>query len=518
VTAAVRRPPLLPRPLAEEINSLNPAQRRAVLAESNTVVVAGPGAGKTRLLVAKAAYLTSTEIHAPQRVACVTFGIKAAEEIRRRLRAVYSGAGQSVTCATVHAFCLAEILTPFASIAGHPPTAAQSVLDTAGQFDLRVHAYDQAGLSENPRWTEYRDMACRRALFAGEPVTGFGNQVVAAAQAYDRLLADAGKLDFEAMVGRSLQILHDRPTIRRIVAARFSWFLIDEYQDLDPVLHGIVTTLRDAGVRIFAVGDPDQSIHGFTGSDPRHLIELSQDPQFYVERLQINYRAGHVLVDAAARVLGEDRGYQPRDRSEAGILDHQLVLGGIPKHAQRTVHIATDLIAAGVAPHDIAVLYPRNRKKAPLRDWLVDAFDAANLPVATERAQPWPRGRIVAFLQKIANWQLGRQPSRAHPAAARFDELADDYAALRTLSWHHVNERLAARVDLWQAVAPAVAPTKTSQPGSPDSTRHSTSRPCFCGARTPKRQRPCANYAAHAGPRPPSSSSPVTSKPSAKSS
>ena len=157
-------------------------------------------------------------------------------------------------------------------------------------------------------------------------------------------------------------------------------------------------------------------------------------------------------------MLGEDRGYQANDRSDPGILDHQPVPGGIPKHAQRTAHIVTDLIAAGIAPHEIAVLYPRNRKKIPLRDWLVNAFDAANLPVATERAQPWPRGRIVAFLQKIANWQLSRQTSRAHPTAARFDELADDYAALRTLSWHHVNERLAARVDLWQAVVPAVNP------------------------------------------------------------
>jgi DNA helicase II / ATP-dependent DNA helicase PcrA len=435
VTAILDRPLLLPAPLAREINALSAAQRRAVVSMNHTVVLAGPGAGKTRLLVAKAAHLTFTQVHAPQRVGCLTFGAKAAEQIRRRLHSLRSGGSRNVTCATVHSFCLTEILTPFAVIAGLPPVAAGSVIDASRQDLLRQRAYDQAGLPDDPRWNEHRDVACRRALFAGE-TPRFDPRVIAAAKAYDQMLAQDCTLDFEAMVGRSLQILRDRPAVSRLIAARFPWLLVDEYQDMGPVLHGIVTTLRDAGVQIFAVGDPDQSIHGFTGSDPRYLLELADDSAFHTEPLHINYRAGQALVSAAAIVLGEDRGYTAHDQTAGGVLDHRPVVGGITGHARHAVRVIKELTDAGVAPHQIAVLYPRNRKNAPLRDWLLDALSDGGIAVAGERAQTWPRARIVALLQKIASWQLSRRASQPQHAQIRFDELADDYAAMRATSWH----------------------------------------------------------------------------------
>lgn len=449
-----QRPLLLPPTIAKEIRSLNDAQRRSVLAESHTVVLAGPGAGKTRVLVAKAAYLAAAEVHEPQRVACVTFSTKAADEIRQRLRSLYSIADRAVSCATVHSFCLHDILIPFASISGYPPVSAQSVLDDDDRFHMRVRAYREAGLSEDPRYSESRDIACRRAIFAGEPVDRFNPQVVAAARIYDRLLIEAGVLDFEAMVGRSLQILRERSTVRQLVSTRFPWLVVDEYQDLGPVMHGIVATLRDAGTRIFAVGDPDQSIHAFTGSDPRYLVALSQDSQFTVERLRINYRSGHILVDAAAKVLGEDRGYEAYSADHnPGVLDYQTVVGGISQHADHVAKLAASLIFSDVSPHDIGVLYARNRKRAPIRDWLVSAFEKYDLPFNVENGRPWPRGRICSFLQNAASWQLSIKGGVNRKPASSFDELVETYTALRAVSWHHPSERFAARVALWEALA-----------------------------------------------------------------
>ncbi|MFI7438699.1 ATP-dependent helicase [Nonomuraea indica] len=456
-----QRPTLLPPTVADEIKSLNDAQRRAVLAKSHTVVLAGPGAGKTRILVAKAAYLATTEVTDPQRVACVTFATKAAEEIRQRLRALYAIADRIVSCATVHSFCLHEILIPFASIAGYPPVSPRSVIDEDDQFTMRVRAYREAGLYEDPRYSEFRDIACRRAIFAGESADRFGPQAVMAARIYDDLLMQAGVLDFEAMVGRSLQILRERPMVRHLIKTRFPWLVIDEYQDLGPVMHGIVAVLRDTGTHIFAVGDPDQSIHGFTGSDPRYLVALAEDPQFHVEPLKINYRSGHVLVDAAAKVLGEDRGYEAHSEHNPGVIDYQIVAGGIREHADHVAKLAASLIYSDVSPHEIGVLYPRNRKKAPIRDWLVSALAKYGLPFHAENSRPWPRGRICGFLQKVASWQLTMKSGMGTKPASSFDELVETYTALRAVSWHHPSERLAARVALWETLAGWDRPEET---------------------------------------------------------
>jgi DNA helicase-2/ATP-dependent DNA helicase PcrA len=416
------------------------------------VILAGPGAGKTRLLVAKAAYLASHEIDPPQRVACLTFATEAAEEIRRRLRALHPDSIQIATCSTVHAFCLSEILTPFSAAAGFPPIAAHSVIDATQQQALRIRAYDEARITDDPRFSSDRDIACRRALFSGQGIDRFSHDVVYAARFYDRMLADSGLLDFESMVGRALQLLRERPTLCRIVASRFPWLLVDEYQDLGPVLHSIVTVLQGLGVHIFAVGDADQSIHGFTGSDPRYLLELADRRDFRITRLHVNYRSGHVIVDAAARVLGEDRGYRPSDGAGPGLLDHQPVPGGITRQAQHTAVVVSRLIAEGALPHEISVLYARNRRRYPICDWIVEELNNNALPLLHERARKWPHGRIVRFLQRLASWQVDRQAGRGMNSIVRFDDLAEAYSTLRSVSWHRTSERLAARVKLWDAL------------------------------------------------------------------
>ncbi|SQD95027.1 putative UvrD/REP helicase [Parafrankia sp. Ea1.12] len=453
-------PLLLPPRLADEISSLNPEQKRAVLAESHTVVLAGPGAGKTKMLVSKAAYVSFAKIHDPQRVACMTFASKAAEEIRKRLRMIHPAASRAVICDTVHAFCLAEILKPFSVIAGYPPVSDQSVINADRQSALRVSAYSQAGLKDDPRWNEDRDTSCRRAIYADESLAKFAPRVIAAMQAYDKLLEEEGVLDFEAMVGRSLQILRDRAAVRRLVVARFPWLLVDEYQDLGPVLHAIVGMLRAAGARIFAVGDPDQCIHGFIGSDPRYLVELSQDPEFLVEQLEINYRTGQILIDAAIRVLGMERNYRAHDVTNVGTLNFRPVPTGPTDHGKHTARAVVDLVESGVPPHEIGILYSRNRKKAPVRDWLADALRSEGISTATERGISWPRARTVTFLQKIASWQLARAKGRSTSDGLRFEELADEFARLRATSLHRINERLAARVDLWHAIARVTDPNE----------------------------------------------------------
>src|SRR5581483_7395796 len=99
--------------------------------------------------------------------------------------------------------------------------------------------------------------------------------------------------------------------VRRCIRARFPILAVDEYQDLGVPLHRIVMALCfGAGVRLFAVGDPDQSIYGFAGAKPDLLRKLSDDPRVEKVQLRFNYRSGQRIIDASEVALGEQRGYQ----------------------------------------------------------------------------------------------------------------------------------------------------------------------------------------------------------------
>ena len=222
VSGALQQRILLPRPLAEEINCLSNDQRRAVIYPSDAVLLAGRGAGKTRVLVAKAAFLTCAEIPPPQRVGCVTFGNQAAEEIRRRLRSLNPALTRTVTCSTLHSFCLSEILTPFRWSRGYAPITSRSVISLA-RSRIACGSKPMTGSAwlKISRWTEHRDIACRRTLFAGEPTSRFASDVVAAARTYDRMLLETGVPDFEAMVGAACSCcgsVHPSPVSLRLVS------------------------------------------------------------------------------------------------------------------------------------------------------------------------------------------------------------------------------------------------------------------------------------------------------------
>src|SRR5438874_1011238 len=158
--------------------------------------------------------------------------------------------------------------------------------------------------------------------FGGEGTSDFDDRNVLNARYYERALDHYSLIDFGGMVGLGFQFIRDHDWIRSVIVARFPWLIVDEYQDLGGPLHAIVTTLMDrAGMNVFAVGDPDQTIYDFTGADPRYLKELSERADFKSIRLRFNYRSGRRLIAAGQAALSpeEPREYEPDpERTDQG--------------------------------------------------------------------------------------------------------------------------------------------------------------------------------------------------------
>ena len=133
--------------LGHELQELTSRQRRPVLHVGSSAVQAGPGSGKTRVLVAKAAYLLETAVAEPQRIACITFTRSAALEIRERSTKLAPAASRRIWCGTVHGFCLNVILRPYSHLAGMPPITA-SILTSRQRVATLQAAMDAAGIGE----------------------------------------------------------------------------------------------------------------------------------------------------------------------------------------------------------------------------------------------------------------------------------------------------------------------------------------------------------------------------------
>jgi len=160
----------------------------------------------------------------------------------------------------------------------------------------------------------------------------------------------SGYVDFDIIVQRSLNLIADQSLVRQSLNAKYAWLAVDEYQDLGYPLFRIVTELLNRTVvKLFAIGDPDQAIFDFAGTDPRYLVQLADradmKPTIVLQR---NYRSAKEIVATAQAILGQKR----EQHSEMGG-GHCLVCectGGETQQAQIAARLVQHYRDAGVAP------------------------------------------------------------------------------------------------------------------------------------------------------------------------
>src|ERR1700682_5395886 len=241
-------------------------QRRAIEAPLGPVlVVAGPGAGKTYCLISRIQYLIDRLDIAPRRILAVTFTNKASEEIATRLHKARGPAAVEVTRGTLHSICLA-VLRDFAERCGLRPG-----------FGVADEEY-QLGVLKRLRIPERR-RAQVLALFClhrsqGRPLSERGSELLAR---YQERLRARNLADFDDLVALTERLLRTDAAAAAELRARWDYLLVDEFQDLSPVQYGIVRRLAEGHRNLFGVGDDEQSIFSWAGSDPQIIHKFRED-------------------------------------------------------------------------------------------------------------------------------------------------------------------------------------------------------------------------------------------------
>jgi DNA helicase II / ATP-dependent DNA helicase PcrA len=382
----------------------NPKQWEAFTSTGHCVVLAPPGSGKTKLLTTRLAEDLLTRIPHPHGAACITLTNPAADELERRLRALGVPRRSTLFVGTVHGFALSRVIGPYARVAG-----LQEVAEARVANDLERDAcYTQAlseiySPSEDIRFVRSTMERRRRLLTHDDTWEYVDPKVPQLAARYEELLHRRGLIDFDDIVRIAVELVEQHEFIRRALVARFPSLYVDEYQDLAPGLDRLVRALcfdYAANADLFAVGDPDQSIYGWTGSRPELLEELAALPGVTPVRLEINYRCGREIIRYSKLALGEERAVE--GVREGGSVEAHLCSAGFGAQCALAAELAQGELAAGTPLEQIAVLCLRNDECAEA----VEVLRAAGVPVFIRRQDEYPVTPATLLVEALAAWTV----------------------------------------------------------------------------------------------------------------
>jgi DNA helicase-2/ATP-dependent DNA helicase PcrA len=390
--------------------ALDPEQREVALATRGPVcVLAGAGTGKTRAVAHRIAYAVWTGVVDPGHVLAVTFTSRAAGELRGRLRQL--GAAdigmERVQARTFHAAALRQ-LNHFwpRTVGGRPPAllawnisllseAARRLKLKAGVPELR----DVASEIEWSKVTQVRpDDYPAAAAKAGRMAPLGPEQTARMYASYEELRRERHLVDFESVLELTAAIIAEHRPAAAAVRDRYRYFVVDEYQDVNPLQKLLLESWAGEGDDICVVGDPRQTIYSFTGATPAYLTGFTAEfPAATVVRLVRNYRSTPQVVALANQLTGAGRARPLAAQLRAGQVRAgrplPAALGGPPLVAQQpagetpefteygdeqaeaesVAARAAALVSEGVPPRQIAVLVRTNAQTPLFEQALAEA-------------------------------------------------------------------------------------------------------------------------------------------------
>ena len=289
------------------VEGLNEAQRAAVTAPpGSTLVLAGAGSGKTRVLVHRIAWLLQIEQVSPWGILAVTFTNKAAREMQQRIETLLQQPTGGLWVGTFHG--LAHRLLRAHWTEAKLPQGFQ-ILDADDQFRLIKRLLREANLDEN-RWpprqvqrfiNHNKDEGLRpQQLNVGRDP--YQQHMVSLYSHYEAACQRAGVVDFAELLLRAHELWRDHDNILQHYRQRFGAILVDEFQDTNAIQYAWLRLLAGTKDKLFVVGDDDQSIYGWRGAKVENIQTFQTHfPNTRVVRLEQNYRStGHILAAANA--------------------------------------------------------------------------------------------------------------------------------------------------------------------------------------------------------------------------
>ncbi len=395
------------------LDKLNPQQRAAVLdTDGPLLVLAGAGSGKTRVLTCRVAHLIEMGVPA-WKILAITFTNKAAQEMAERVLALTGEAGQEVWVSTFHS-CCARILRRDIEKLGYRREFAIYDEDdrmTVIKAAARAMALDDKEYPPKALKAMISD-AKNRLLTPAEWLRETGDNArnrnfSEVYERYEHTLRGNNALDFDDLLLKTLELFAGHPPVLEYYQNRFDYVLVDEYQDTNAAQYQLVRLLAGQKKNLCVVGDDDQSIYGWRGADIRNILDFEKDfPDCRVIKLEQNYRSTQNILDAANQVIAHNAGRKEKALWTEGAEGEKIGLYHAMDERDEAAFVALmsrKLIAQGVRPGEIAVLYRTNAQSRVLEE----AFIRAGVPNRIYGGQRFYDRKevkdLIAYMRALVN-------------------------------------------------------------------------------------------------------------------
>ena len=395
-----------------ESKSLTPAQEAAIAEiNSNLQIIACAGSGKTEVIARRIAnILESKENILPESIVAFTFTEKAAENMKVRIAKALGKHQTEITekmyIGTIHGFCYA-LLKNFAE-----DFRDFRILDTVKSHHFITRYYKDCGMSDlglelHPRNVILFLQCVDKMIDAFDESELWAENQKAAFEKYRKCLFSHRYIDFSFLIFEALQQIRSKPDVKKALS-NIRYLIVDEYQDVNDLQEKVISEIANAGANICVVGDDDQTIYQFRGSNAENMISFSKRyPHVKQVRLETNFRCSHRIVDIADTVISHnenrlDKKMQAGKRSEKSCTE-AIRYNSQSEEVAGIAHKIRELHHSGIPYGEISILVRKGKIIAPI----TTALDSFEIPYETDSAEKFFSGsyfsRFATTLQLLVD-------------------------------------------------------------------------------------------------------------------
>lgn len=407
----------------EEI-ALHPEQQRAVhRTEGPLLILAGAGSGKTRVMTARTTHLIAEKGVDPRHIMVVTFTTKAAEELKQRLASQLSRQqASSLVTGTFHSIFYRMLMYHQGQSWDQKKLLKQHwqkrrLLQESGiLYQTKLSAHKDAELDEAlewiSRWKNEHLLPAQVATLSQESEEA--QRAGLLYPLYEEAKKRSGWFDFDDMLSGCMQMLTEDQDLLRRYQERIKYLMIDEFQDINRVQYETIKLLAAPQNNLCVVGDDDQSIYGFRGSDPQYILGFTRDyPQAETITLEVNFRSRASIVGLGYSLIGNNRSRWKKEikafHAEEG--DSCIFYpADEEEQASRIVDEISYQHRTGASLNQFAILLRTNESARPILERMIEA----NLPFRfIQEEDPFYEKQVVRWALNYLRLSMNRDDAGA---------------------------------------------------------------------------------------------------------
>ncbi len=352
------------------LDNLNDKQKEAVLYNDGPLlIIAGAGAGKTKTLTSKIAYIIDEHLATPYNILAITFTNKAAKEMRDRLYLLIGDEARKLQVSTFHSFGLKLLRENYELLGYDRNFVIMDSDDSLTVVKKIIKDLDYDPKVYNPKAIRNKISSCKNELISAKAyekyaVSDYEQVIQKVYEKYEKKLQQNNSVDFDDLLILPIKLFREHQDVLEKYQNLYQYVLIDEYQDTNQAQYILTKMISEKNRRITCVGDDSQSIYSFRGANYKNILNFENDyKDAKTILLEQNYRSTGNILDAANQVIKNNR-----DRKDKNLWTNKGPGEKIKYYraynerdeAQYVIRKIKELVNRNIEYKDIAVLYRTN--------------------------------------------------------------------------------------------------------------------------------------------------------------